>query len=47
MANHHFKMTSKGFECIDCNSFKKNNNNNDDDDDDDENENIINENSDI
>ncbi|WP_271406452.1 PspC domain-containing protein [Tenacibaculum soleae] len=32
MANQHFKMTSKGFECIDCNT--KNSNNNDDDNND-------------
>ncbi|MCG8811906.1 PspC domain-containing protein [Tenacibaculum finnmarkense] len=35
MANHHFKMTSKGFECTDCNSsnnYNDDNNNYDNDD---------------
>ncbi|MBE7648751.1 PspC domain-containing protein [Tenacibaculum finnmarkense] len=35
MANHHFKMTSKGFECSDCNSsnnYNDDNNNYDNDD---------------
>ncbi|MCD8409739.1 PspC domain-containing protein [Tenacibaculum finnmarkense] len=37
MANHHFKMTSKGFECSDCNSsnnYNDDNNNYDNDNDD-------------
>ncbi|MBE7644628.1 PspC domain-containing protein [Tenacibaculum finnmarkense genomovar ulcerans] len=37
MANHHFKMTSKGFECTDCNSsnnYNDDNNNYDNDNDD-------------
>ncbi|MCD8414452.1 PspC domain-containing protein [Tenacibaculum dicentrarchi] len=35
MANHHFKMTSKGFECTDCKSPNNYNNNNYDNDNDD------------
>ncbi|WP_370397839.1 PspC domain-containing protein [Tenacibaculum dicentrarchi] len=37
MANHHFKMTSKGFECTDCkspNNYNNDNNNYDNDNDD-------------
>ncbi|MCD8411499.1 PspC domain-containing protein [Tenacibaculum finnmarkense] len=37
MANHHFKMTSKGFECTDCkssNNYNDDNNNYDNDNDD-------------
>ncbi len=30
MANHHFKMTSKGFECLDCDEENSNNENADD-----------------
>ncbi|MBE7652159.1 PspC domain-containing protein [Tenacibaculum finnmarkense] len=42
MANHHFKMTSKGFECSDCNSSNNDDGHNDRHDD--KNEHTINEN---
>ncbi len=50
MGNHLFKMTSKGFDCLDCNETNNNNfdsndnnnnNNNDDDDQNDDNDNDI------
>ncbi|MCG8207285.1 PspC domain-containing protein [Tenacibaculum finnmarkense] len=42
MANHHFKMTSKGFECSDCNSSNNDDGHNDRHDD--KNEHTVNEN---